>query len=91
MSNQQHTPGPWEILKGDHGRTIYSIGPLSSDEYAGTSWLEVSEPDAHLIAAAPELLEALESVLVNCLDSEGLAAAYTKARAAIAKAKGEKA
>ena len=39
--------------------------------------------------AAPELLEALESVMGNCLDSEGLTAAYAKARAAIAKARGE--
>ena len=35
-----------------------------------------------------ELLEALQSVLDNCLDSEGLCAAHAKARAAIAKAKG---
>ena len=43
---------------------------------------------ARLIAAAPELLEALQSVLDNCLDSEGLCAAHAKARAAIAKATG---
>ena len=51
--------------------------------------LEKAKANAMLIAAAPELLEALESVLENCLDSDGLAAAYEKARAAIAKAKGE--
>ena len=44
--------------------------------------------NARLIAAAPELLEALQSVLDNCLDSAGLCAAHAKARAAIAKAKG---
>ncbi len=38
--------------------------------------------------ACAELLEALQSVLDNCLDSEGLCAAHAKARAAIAKAKG---
>ena len=36
-----------------------------------------------------ELLEAMQSVLDNCLDSEGLCAAHAKARAAIAKATGE--
>ena len=36
-----------------------------------------------------ELLEALQSVLDNCLDSEWLCAAHAKARAAIAKATGE--
>lgn len=45
--------------------------------------------DAYLRAAAPELLEALESVLSNCLDSQGLVSAHAKARAAISKAKGE--
>ena len=35
-----------------------------------------------------ELLEALQSVLENCLDSEGLCAAHAKARAAVAKAGG---
>ena len=45
--------------------------------------------NARLLAAAPELLEALQSVLDNCLDSEGLCAAHAKARAAIAKATGE--
>ena len=38
-----------------------------------------------------ELLEALQSVLDNCLDSEGLCAAHAKARAAIAKATGKEA
>lgn len=42
--------------------------------------------DAHLRAAAPELLEALQSVLANSLDSQGLADAHKQARAAIAKA-----
>ena len=41
-----------------------------------------------LHAVNQELLEALQSVLDNCLDSEGLCAAHAKARAAIAKAKG---
>lgn len=44
------------------------------------------EANARLIAAAPELLAALQSVLANSLDSQGLADAHKQARAAIAKA-----
>jgi hemoglobin-like flavoprotein len=40
------------------------------------------------VAQRDELLEALKDVLNNCLDSNGLAEAYAKARAAIAKATG---
>ena len=50
---------------------------------------EAMMANARLIAAAPELLEALQSVLENCLDSEGLCAAHAKARAALAKTTGE--
>ena len=52
--------------------------------------LVVSLDDARLIAAAPALLEALEALLVpldGAIDAGGLVA---KARAAIAKARGEK-
>jgi hypothetical protein len=57
MSEIKHTPGPWLIER--HRTFINAIGPISAEEYAGCSWLEVSEKDASLIAAAPELLEAL--------------------------------
>jgi len=55
----QHTPGPWPIERKDQSSFIQAIGPLRVDEYAGSAWLEVSDEDARLIAAAPELLEAL--------------------------------
>ena len=48
----------------------------------GNEW----KANARLIAAAPELLEALKAVLANSLDSKGLADAHKQARAAIAKA-----
>ena len=56
----KHTPGPWEIERG-YGTIIKSIGPCVPDEYAGSAWLEVSEEDARLISAAPDLLEALKA------------------------------
>lgn len=61
-----HTPGPWEIARSPHGRTIYEIGPCKPEEYAGAAWLSVSEEDARLIAAAPELLDALQQFVNAC-------------------------
>ena len=84
----KHTGGPWEYM----GSSI--VGPKLDDK---ETWLRpvvarfatgVSLANLNLMLAAPELLEALQSVLDNCLDSEGLCAAHAKARAAIAKAKG---
>ena len=86
MSN--HTDGPWEYVEGA------IVGPKLDDN---ETWLRpvvarfatgVSLANLNLMLAAPELLEALQSVLDNCLDSEGLCAAHAKARAAIAKAEG---
>lgn len=87
----KHTPGPWEIERG-YSTIIKSIGPCVADEYAGSAWLEVSEANARLIAAAPELLDALKELLDReWQDDEGdytLEMARRKARAAIAKAIG---
>ncbi|CAM4031040.1 hypothetical protein [Ectopseudomonas alcaliphila] len=82
----KHTPGPWEIHKAQNGRTIVQVGPCAPEEYAGCAWLDVSEPDACLIAAAPDLLEALEAV-VRVADRATVE--FDMARAAIAKARGE--
>ena len=69
----------------DEWRTMARTYGTEGEEEIGSI---VMLANARLIAAAPELLEALQSVLDNCLDSEGLCAAHAKARAAIAKAKG---
>ena len=96
----KHTPGPWEIERG-YSTIIKSIGPCVPDEYAGSAWLEVSEEDARLIAAAPDLLDALQYLadefrsIVNSEfatyrnhDPAKNDPAYFKAMAAIAKAIG---
>ena len=81
----KHTPGPWEIERG-YSTIIKSIGPCVPDEYAGSAWLEVSESDARLIAAAPDLLAFAQ----EWLERQGADENYmtAKARAAIAKAIG---
>lgn len=79
----KHTPGPWEIDYG-YNRIIKSIGPCVPDEYAGSAWLEVTEANARLIAAAPDLLDFVK----EWLDRQGSDENYmtAKARSAIAKA-----
>ena len=52
----KHTPGPWKIGALESGQA--AVDGANGEEVTGF----VSIPDAHLIAAAPELLEALERV-----------------------------
>ena len=82
----KHTPGPWEIERG-YSTIIKSIGPCVPDEYAGSAWLEVSDADALLIAAAPDLLAFAQEWLERQGTDENYMTA--KARAAIAKAIGD--
>ena len=92
----KHTPGPWEIKYHPDPCYRYISGP-EHIALAQVVWRVEEEdrsPDceanAHLIAAAPELLEALEMMLeMSEMGGFGKAAAEDVARAAIAKAKGE--
>ena len=77
----QHTPGPWTVVAIDWAETGNARFEIKGIRRTGMA-------DARLIAAAPDLLEALQSVLNSCLDSQGLADAYKQARAAIAKVEG---
>lgn len=90
-----HTPGPWEATRwydretDQGGYQITVNGRLLPMCDMDSSEVDDPEANARLIASAPDLLEALQAVLSNCLDSQGLADAYKQARAAIAKATGE--
>ena len=91
MSN--HTPGPWEVVELVDGYDIRS--PESRCRIATASdpkavWGAIGrEEDACLIAAAPELLEALEQVVsfVDAGQGTWTVEEQQKARAAIARAK----
>lgn len=94
-----HTKGPWHI-GGRHKCTTYdAYGQRVSDSFEGVMVTQRSDAEcqanARLIAAAPELLEALEWVLgeyqVFFYDETGKMEneVIAFARAAIAKAKGE--
>ena len=56
MIKAKHTPGPWKIDYG-YNRSINFIGPCVPDQYAGSSWLRVTEANARLIAASPTMYE----------------------------------
>lgn len=102
MSN--HTPSPWEFSDmsgltmddepyasahvGANGEIIAMLG----DDYEKRDSVVAN---ARLISAAPELLEALESFVTACDTAppidliSHISAACEKARAVLAKAKGE--
>ena len=85
----QHTPGPWSYLAGDGLAWRPSVQRATEGGFVvvGLS-RNREEADAKLIAAAPELLEALKDALcaLDCCGKDYPAA--SKARAAIAKATG---
>ena len=86
-----HTPGPWWInARKFFGRTYYQV---VSRKTAITHLSIVSMKDASLIAAAPQLLEALERAHTYLCDesrtADDLLPVLEKADNAIRKAKGE--
>jgi len=100
----KHTPGPWETkpeecdkpyirIRGTRLGSRYKVANAITPVYDGVGAREAEETraNARLIAAAPELLEALRGLmkLDEDLCSEGAIEALDKARAAIAKATGE--
>ena len=74
-----HTPGPWQVVGSNvYGNNLRALLPMNA-------------ADARLIAAAPEMLEALE-LADAMLSGANMNASVVerKVRAAIAKARGEK-
>lgn len=93
MSNQI-TPGPWR--KGErvsYGGDTHGFPIYFNDDGEQVADYVYTEADADLIVAAPDLLEALESAEMALLGythkNEITLSALYKARAAIAKARGE--
>lgn len=86
----QHTPAPWDIT--EHEDKLY-IGNLQSSELAVVCG---TKANARLIAAAPELLEALDRLVTYYAGSGINTREFSEdlhpvniARSAIAKARGE--
>ena len=95
MKEFKGTPGPWFR---DNGR---AIGPKSTEDDQSygmvipVGWvefdpeIEVQVANQNIMAAAPELLEALEMLVVFTTPTKRNSAALSKAYSAIAKALGE--
>lgn len=92
-----HTPGPWRIIGADG----YALGIWGSEAQDVVSEKRgpMRQEDARLIAAAPELLEALKELVERreraATDrpnypeaKDGKDGRYARARAAIARAEG---
>lgn len=98
----KHTPGPWGASIGFRGARIHIANDFNHPLSFGFQYPETNdelvregEANAHLIAAAPELLEALEELVELVPESEFVGGksidntrAISGARTAIAKAKG---
>ena len=94
MNNTKHTPGPWKsnpyVHSMIHGFAVYSdkscVDKIADDIKR--------EADARLIAAAPEMLEALKEALLDLESLEGetkddlCLTRIEQIKAAIAKATG---
>jgi hypothetical protein len=96
-TKQTHTPGPWELREpncpdGPHKYGIqqindgWTVADINSDIEQGEE-----EANARLIAAAPEMLEALEGLLSEMRDGQDSPSlgAMQKVYAAVCKAKGD--
>jgi hypothetical protein len=80
-----HTPGPWFNNTQDDFPTG-SVGTTPLNNHIALCWSDCAKADARLIAAAPDLLAAVQ-LLVHSADAKS----YQIGRAAIAKATGEQA
>ncbi|MFN7834823.1 MAG: hypothetical protein ACK5NY_03395 [Burkholderiaceae bacterium] len=92
MSTIRHTPGPWEIDE-PHQVWAESIGEYvaitAQIEDHETVPQDQAEANAKLIAAAPDLLEALKLIVLADRWCPTGSKAEVLARAAIAKAEGK--
>ena len=90
--NTKHTPEPWNVGEGPHKRNrevFDGNGFLVADCRTCCKEPETEKANARLIAAAPDMLEALRELLADPYLSDPINAdRMTCARAAIAKAEG---
>lgn len=93
-----HTPGPWTIHKrsatsvvGSKGFVVAACGGCSTNAVNPDDLHAELTANARLIAAAPDLLEALEELMQLCIEDGWTAEGHwnAKARAAILKARDE--
>ena len=83
----EHTPGPWGALKYSDANCVATITGVWTVVSIGADPNQFdAKADACLIAAAPDMLEALETLLE---EGDTNSTAVLCAEQAVAKAKGE--
>ncbi len=93
----EHTPGPWHALAGNDNQTGNYPAEVVNATGHPVAYIPRVDPatsgdhsfNAHLIAAAPDLLAALEELLSSDTDMSSHQSTLDKAEAAIKKARGE--
>ena len=97
MKEFKGTPGPWCV----HDNGVFydiqthsgiNIGDICASQHTFDDGVHnglVATANAHLVAAAPELLSALQNIVNYHFGKTATAPAYLEAKAAIAKALGE--
>lgn len=95
----KHTAGPWHVVEGDEWTSDIATGEpntmLVRTVASVNNRRDEAKANKHLIAAAPDLLEALEefraafSVDYEYFFNGRMAAAVVDAERALAKARGE--
>lgn len=83
----EHTPGPWAVRRGNDLEITSNAGNVEAviNSRKGSP---TAEANAHLIAAAPDLLSACETALAYCYDNLAQEMWMKELADAINKAKG---
>lgn len=98
----KHTPGPWRTGEGEFQDQVFAeiLIPPTRDDWGKALICETggNEANARLIAAAPEMLEALRELFKHCVmihkhwgegcNSKEASEAEAKCRAILAKIEG---
>lgn len=84
----KHTAGEWKVCRDTSGRIAVGVDCELIAKMAYLTNTEQAKANARLIAAAPELLEALKEAKATLRAVLPLSSAYEMACAAIAKAEG---
>jgi len=92
MNNTLHTPAPWQV--SPYGNITSKSLTVARVEQMPGNYESEKQANARLIAAAPDLLSALEFLLadyiaINGENLTGSSVPADKAREALRKAKGE--
>ena len=90
----KHTPGPWTVTGWCAGDSVgWSVGLGADQRISVHAESEESGANARLIAAAPDLLEALKVMVASAfphpVEHPAMTAAWKVAEAAIEKAEGK--